>query len=262
MTISSPDSSSHSLSAVGDTFDCFEDAEHAVAEFGIVNGFFPGFLKSDSTRVLFRCGSSTSTCPWRARAWKGSGDRVKISRLDSADVHNCIGTLTPFRPAWSKSSFLVQAIANRMTVEAKISAKDIADVLRKSLRIEPSQAATYKAKNTLLGNRAITTRSCVIRSFVYRHTSQDFKLRMSIASRLWREPSAPAADWTEGKVDFKRCFVAPGPARADQPYCRPIVALDGTFLKGKVKLVLLLAATLDRAGLRSQSGEFYSASAE
>ncbi|KAE8224402.1 hypothetical protein CF319_g2690 [Tilletia indica] len=162
MTISSPGSSSHSLCAVGDTFDCFEDAEHAVAEFGIVNGFFPGFLKSDSTRVLFQCGSSTSTCPWRARAWKGSGDRVKISRLDSADVHNCIGTLTPFRPAWSKSSFLVQAIANRMTVQAKTSAKDIADVLRKSLRIEPSQAAIYKAKNTLLGNHDEELRNQVL----------------------------------------------------------------------------------------------------
>ncbi|KAE8208357.1 hypothetical protein CF327_g7125 [Tilletia walkeri] len=128
-----------------------------------------------------------------------------------------------------------------MTVQAKTSAKDIADVLRKSLRIEPSQAAIYKAKNTLLGNHDEELRNQVLCLPAYFARLQ----AADVDSIAIMEPSAPAADWTEGKVDFKRCFVAPGPARAAQPYCRPIIALDGTFLKGKVKLVLLLAATFD-----------------
>ncbi|CAD6985950.1 unnamed protein product, partial [Tilletia controversa] len=59
------------------------------------------------------------------------------------------------------------------------------------------------------------------------------------------EPDLSVAEESHQSVAFKRCFVAPAPARFAFPYCRPIIALDGTFLKGKVKLVLLLAATFD-----------------
>ncbi len=44
---------------------------------------------------------------------------------------------------------------------------------------------------------------------------------------------------------FYRFFVAPGSSRSGWPSCRQFLAIDGTFLKGPYKLVLLAAVTLD-----------------
>lgn len=46
---------------------------------------------------------------------------------------------------------------------------------------------------------------------------------------------------------FNRCFVAPSAARNAFRFCRPFVALDGTFLKTRFVQTLLLAATMDGA---------------
>ncbi|KAE8233607.1 hypothetical protein CF326_g1353 [Tilletia indica] len=229
------------LCAAGDTFASFEDAEYAITEYGVANGFSPGVKKSDKTRIVYRCGAQTSACPWGARVWMGSGSRVKISRLDDINTHTCIGTLAPYRPAWSKNTFLARAIQERMTIKAGTPAKEIADVLRKGLNIEAGLDAIYKAKKTILGCHDEELRNQVryLPAYFAKLKSAD---QDTIAVIV---PEIPQESQTNTKVEFERCFVAPGPARVAFNYCRPIVALDGTFLKGKVKLVLLLAATFD-----------------
>ncbi|KAE8183396.1 hypothetical protein CF335_g8335 [Tilletia laevis] len=229
------------LCAVGDTFASFEDAEHAVTEYGVANGFSPGVKKSDKTRIVYRCGAKTGSCLWGARVWMGSGSRVKISRLDDMGTHTCIGTLAPYRPAWSKNAFLVRVVQERMTVKSSTPAKEIADVLRKGLNIEVSLDALYKAKKTLLGCHDEELRNQVLYLPAYFAKLKDADPD-TIAVML-PDPSQDSQQDT--KTEFKRCFIAPGPARIAFDYCRPIVALDGTFLKGKVKMVLLLAATFD-----------------
>ncbi|KAE8237392.1 hypothetical protein A4X13_0g8807 [Tilletia indica] len=231
-------SSSSLLPQAGDLFATFDDARHAIIEFGVFHNFCPGIKQSNSTRVVWQC-RSTNTCPWKARAWMGSSDLIKLSRLDDVTVHTCIGSIDPFRPPYAQNTFLVQAIQQRMTVKADTAAKEIADVLFKNLRINPSLASIYKAKRTLLGGQDDELRAQVRRLPAYLK-----KLTQVDPGTVTVIEPAPAAN-SEISREFQRCFVAPAAARAAFATCRPLVALDGTFLKGKLKLVLLLAATFD-----------------
>ncbi|CAD6904631.1 unnamed protein product [Tilletia controversa] len=220
----------------GDIFASFDDARHAIIEFGVFHNFCPGIKQSGSTRVVWRC-RSADTCPWKARAWMGSSDLIKMSRLDNMAVHTCAGSIDPFRPPYAQNTFLVQAIQQRMTVKGDTSAKEIADVLFKNLRINPTLASIYKAKRTLLGGQDDELRAQVRRLPAYLK-----KLTTADPGTIAVLEPALASDITR---KFERCFVAPAAARAAFATCRPLVALDGTFLKGKIKLVLLLAATFD-----------------
>ncbi|CAD6903329.1 unnamed protein product [Tilletia caries] len=226
-----------SLPHEGDMFATFEDANHAITELGVFHSFSPGIKKKDKTRIIWFCRSS-KTCEWHARAWKGSGSLIKLVRLGELATHSCVGSIDPFRPPFAQNSFLVKAIDQRMTVNAETSAREIGDVLLKNLRIKPTYAAIYKAKRALPGDR-----DAELRLQVWQLPAYLTKLGEVDRDNFAIIEPEPRED--DGVRQFERCFVAPAAARAAFKFCRPFVALDGTFLKGRIKLVLLLAATFD-----------------
>jgi hypothetical protein len=62
-------------------------------------------------------------------------------------------------------------------------------------------------------------------------------------------PLAPSLSSTNLPIDtFRRIFVSLGQSRAAFALCRCLVAVDGTFLKGRFQQALLLAVGIDAAG--------------
>jgi hypothetical protein len=48
--------------------------------------------------------------------------------------------------------------------------------------------------------------------------------------------------------EFRRFFVLPAPVHEAFVYCRPFVAVDGTFLKGRFQQILLLTVSINTNG--------------
>ncbi|MQM11173.1 hypothetical protein Taro_044077, partial [Colocasia esculenta] len=219
------------IHSTGQIFVSVEHLRNDLPKYAISRGFDFTFIKNDSARVTVHC--KIATCGWSVHAIRnGLGPHFKIKSLNN--VHTCGGGLsTQKHPRASKK--WVSAIVQEKIVDAPLyRPKDIKkDIFREYGVDLPYHQAWLGKENT--------------------YKEQFGDERCSFNELLWYKDAVERTNpgsvveldvTNEGR--FKRFFICYHACIVGfQTGCRPLLFLDGTFLKDKYQGKLLAATALN-----------------
>ncbi|KAL7201362.1 hypothetical protein ACSBR1_033125 [Camellia fascicularis] len=206
----------------------------ALAKYTVECGFAVNYLKNDVTRVTAECMMKSFTgCKWfvHGRVLMNSGIFF-IIKLDN--VHTC-GVVA--RRSYSKivgSRLVSDIVQNDISDNPLTRPIEVKKKLKKQYDIDVSYRVAWlgvdKARGGLFGD------------FV---TSFD-QLRWYLETAMRTNPgSVFESDVDESSGCFRRLFVAFHGCLYGFQFCRPLLFVDGTFLKGHYKGHLLAATSKD-----------------
>ncbi|KAL7194686.1 hypothetical protein ACSBR1_035008 [Camellia fascicularis] len=202
------------IHSVGQEFEGGVLAFHiALAKYAVECGFAVNYLKNDATRVTAECMMKLSTgCKWfiHGRVLMNSGIFF-IMKLDN--VHTC-------------------GVVARRSCSKMVGSRLVSDIVHNDISdnplTRPIELGVDKARGGLFGDFA---------------TSFD-QLRWYLEMAMRTNPgSVFELDVDESSGCFRRLFVAFHGCLYGFQFCRPLLFVDGTFLKGRYKGYLLAATS-------------------
>jgi zinc finger SWIM domain-containing protein 3 len=214
--------------AVGMTFSSLDAARDALLRYTVLRGESYKKHKQTATCYIVVCRSKDQDCPYRIRfTLKKGGDwalTIYIEHICSPETH------TGWRPAQS-----VQYLTPNHTASFNLDRA-----------IKPKQISTSELQN---GNQISYNQSWraleEIKKQIFGDEAESFKKIPSFLENLSQVD--PQAYWRLETQNnrFFRLFIAPGATQEAFRWCRPFIALDGTFVKTRWNLTILIAATMD-----------------
>ena len=159
----------------------------------------------------------------------------------------CVKTLNPnhtcyrtFNNTRATSDFLASHYKDKIYRNPKISVKDLVDEAKAEMRLNVSTSKMKRAKRKLLTEME----GSFVAEFTQLEAYADQVKRCNPGSKC--EIDLDKDKLKEGKRVFKRMFICfDALKRGWKEGCRPIIGLDGSFLKGKVKGEVLVAVGKD-----------------
>ncbi|XP_058185823.1 uncharacterized protein LOC131303050 [Rhododendron vialii] len=185
-----------------------QEFKDCLAKYAIEVGFVYKFLKNDKSRVMAECSKKhiESGCQWFIHATIERSNGFFCIR-EFEKNHSCVG---------------VFASSKNPRMSSKLVAKEIREEVRTKTNYAPIQAVKffekYYAGDELYGDYAL---------------SFD-QLRWYAEVAKEKNPgSVIDVEYCDKTNCFRRIFVAFDACIKGFNYCRPLLALDGTFLKGR-----------------------------
>ncbi|XP_022642195.1 uncharacterized protein LOC111242577 [Vigna radiata var. radiata] len=217
---------------VGTIFTDKEDFKDAIRSYSVHAGRCLKFVKNDKRRVRVRCLGGQGKCPWVA--YCGYLPSRKIWQLRKIiDTHTCSRQLNI---KMMNAKWLSQEIDKSLMDNPSLKVKDIRS---KALRKWNTNVSISKARRAKL----IATRQMEI------DHKEQFRRIYDYGHELIRcNPGSTVkikVDGDNGQPIFQRIYVCLKACKDSFRSCRPIVCLDGCFMKGQYKGEVLTAIARD-----------------
>ena len=225
----------HGIKEEGQKFEGGADEFRKVLrKYAIEVGFDFKFCKNESKRIIAECKHKDRTgCMWRIKASvEKKNNFFYIRSLNN--VHTCGATVRTAKHKRMGSDIVADLIVKKVREKPMISATDIVkyflDDYGLSISYYHAWLGIERSRNQLFGN----------------HLLSFDQLRWYIDVALSNNPGSKfVLEYVEGTGRFKRLFVAFNACIEGFKYCRPMLFVDGTFLKGRYKGHLLAATAKD-----------------
>lgn len=189
--------------------------------------------RRDSGRALWVC--AEEDCSWRCRASLLAHDNVWELAVASSE-HSCGSRATRKFSSASKKDWLDGVVSRHLAVGKATTPQQIIDLLR----VQFAEEIDYKR-----------AQECRLRLLDGDIGKQRNSFQLLPAYKELLEMSSPAVHvelQRDRHEHFQRIFVCPAESRASYTLCRRFVVVDGTFLKARFVLILLLAVGIDANG--------------
>ncbi|KAH9671509.1 SWIM-type domain-containing protein [Citrus sinensis] len=217
----------------GQLFKDVDEFRKVVKVYAIKNAFRLERVKNEKSRVTLRC--ATTGCTWRLQAspnWNKGNFQIKTY----CSEHTCVRNTENYEATstWIAISFLHLFRAN-----TQLPIDVIASELFRRYRITCCNQRLYRTRNKALELLGQDHKVSYTKLFRYMHAI--------LASNPGSTVSLDE-DWLGGGVDpyFRRFFVFfDASRRGFFGGCRQFIGIDGCFLKGPYKGVLLSAVSVD-----------------
>ncbi|KAI8572521.1 hypothetical protein RHMOL_Rhmol01G0205800 [Rhododendron molle] len=205
----------------------------ALAKFAIHHGFEYDFVKNDQERVTAVCKRKTSGCPWIVH-----GRVDKLSRFfyirHFNSVHDCDASVLNVQHSRASSSFIGKLVLDEIRSRPSKRPIDVLGDMKRlygmSVSYKRAWTGVEKSKADVFGDYS---------------TSFD-ELRWWVEAAKSSNPdSVFDIEFDHETKRFVRMFVAFRASIYGFNYCRPLLFLDGTFLKARHKGCLLAASAKD-----------------
>ncbi|KAG5553484.1 hypothetical protein RHGRI_011382 [Rhododendron griersonianum] len=205
----------------------------ALAKYAMHCGFEYDFVKNDQERVTAVCREKKSGCPWIVH-----GRVDKLSRFfyirELNNVHNCDASALKVKHSRASSSFIGKLILEEVRSRPQKRPVDVLDDMKRlyglSISYKRAWTGVEKSKADVFGDYS---------------TSFD-ELRWWVeAARQTNPDSVFDIEFDPQTKRFVRMFVAFRASIYGFNHCRPMLFLDGTFLKARHKGCLLAASAKD-----------------
>ncbi|KAG5544042.1 hypothetical protein RHGRI_016709 [Rhododendron griersonianum] len=205
----------------------------ALAKFAIHHGFEYDFVKNDQERVTAVCKRKTSGCPWIVH-----GRVDKLSRFfyirHFNSVHDCDASVLNVQHSRASSSFIGKLVLDEIRSRPSKRPVDVLGDMKRlygmSVSYKRAWTGVEKSKADVFGDYS---------------TSFD-ELRWWVeAARSSNPDSVFDIEFDHETKRFVRMFVAFRASIYGFNYCRPLLFLDGTFLRARHKGCLLAASAKD-----------------
>ncbi|KAG5560116.1 hypothetical protein RHGRI_003415 [Rhododendron griersonianum] len=206
---------------------------NALAKYAMHCGFEYDFVKNDQERVIAVCREKKSGCPWIVH-----GRVDKLSRFfyirELNNVHNCDASALKVKHSRASSSFIGKLILEEVRSRPQKRPVDVLDDMKRlyglSISYKRAWTGVEKSKAEVFGDYS---------------TSFD-ELRWWVeAARCSNPDSVFDIEFDPQTKRFVRMFVAFRASIYGFNHCRPMLFLDGTFLKARHKGCLLAASAKD-----------------
>lgn len=205
----------------------------ALIKYSVQVGFEFKFLKNDPARVTAVCKTRGETeCPWRIHAVIDMADSsFRISSYDRN--HTCglsFGKVTRKRLNYH---IITEIIVEDIRAMPSLTPVQVVAMVKKNYGIDISYCVAWKAMDRG-------------RSLVFGDHTASFSLLDGYLGELERaNPGSHVHLDVAADNKFRMCFFAFGACVMGFKHCRPMLMVDGTFLKGRHKGVLLSAVAKD-----------------
>ncbi|WVZ13156.1 hypothetical protein V8G54_017686 [Vigna mungo] len=217
---------------VGTYFGDKNDILDAIKSYGVENGKNLKIVKNDRKRVRVKCLGSNGQCSWVT--YFGFMDAVKSWQLRTInDSHTCSREhkLQLFNAKW-----LSRKLQKTIRDNPNVKGVEIIDKFSRKWNIAISKNMTYRAK----GHASDEVEGSFIEQYrrIYDYAHE----------LLARNPGSTIkvqVDPVNGKPIFRRFYACLKACKYSFVSCRPIIGLDGAFLKGRHHGELLTAVGRD-----------------
>ncbi|XP_017410986.1 uncharacterized protein LOC108323135 [Vigna angularis] len=202
---------------VGTYFVDKQDILDAIKSYVIENGKILKLVENDKKRIRVKCLGSKGECPWRA--YFGFMDVVKSWKLRTVvDRHTCSREhkLRLFNAKWCN-----RKLEKTLRENPNVKGVDIRDKITRKWNIAISKNMAYGAKAYASDEVAGSFR---------RNPGSTIKVKV---------------ESYDGKSIFKRFYACLKACKDSFVSCRPIIGLDGAFLKGRHRGELLTVVARD-----------------
>jgi len=211
---------------VGTYFTKKEELLEAIKCYALENGRNIKFVKNDKRRVRLRCIGGKGKCPWTA--YCGYMKAIKIWQLQKiVDNHTCS---REFNLRVLSSKWLSKKLEKIVRENPRVKGTEIREKISRKWNVGISRCMAYRAK-------AIAAKN-VEGSF-----KEQYKKIYDYAYELLaRNPGSTVkvnVEENEREPIFKRFYACLKAYKDNFISCRPIIGLDGAFLKGKYRGELL-----------------------
>ena len=214
-------------------YACWSDLRRALNDWAVKDKFSFRTPKKEPNLATFAC--ATVGCPWKCRVRRNREGLLVLSIVES--THQCLSAgVGKFRAA-SSAAWLDEVVSRHLCVTKATPPKAVIDCLR----VRFGEEVSYKVAQL-----------CRLRLLNGSIGAQRYSFQLLPAYRQRLEASAPDV-YLDLAIDpvsqnFGRLFVCPAQSRASFRLCRRFLAVDGTFLKARFILTLLLAVGIDPDG--------------
>ncbi|XP_047183061.1 uncharacterized protein LOC124849203 [Vigna umbellata] len=217
---------------VGTHFPEKRDFTEAIRTYEVENGRKLKVYKNDKRRVCVRCSGAKGKCPWYAYgAYKAAENTWQLRKI--INKHTCS---REFNIRLMTSKWLSGRLEKTIKENLNINLYNLQNKVSKKWNIDVSQSTT-----------------CRVKAMGFKQIEGDFKEQYKrlydYANELLRSnPGSTVKVKVEPNADnpiFKRIYVCFKAFKESSVSCRPIISLDGCFLKGKYGGELLTAVVRD-----------------
>ncbi|KAG5549551.1 hypothetical protein RHGRI_014768 [Rhododendron griersonianum] len=221
----------------GQVFFSKEEVQNTVKKYSMQQNTVVKTSASSPTMLVYKC-KNPVPCQWRLRARKcKDADEWIISRY--AEPHTCVAESVTQDHHNLDARFISEIIAPIVKKDASTKVKVLqAMILDRPEGFQPSYAKTWAAKQIaiarIFGNwdESYAEVESFLAAVKVKNPGTEYIL-------LSKDTNIP------GCRTFDRLFWAFGPAIEGFKHSRPVISIDGTFLTGKYKGVILVAVTQD-----------------
>lgn len=216
---------------IGRVFPDRQMFRNTLAKFAIYGNFTLKHLKTNMTKVTARC--KDQDCPWRIHASiVESGPQFKVRTYNPN--HRCSKPLMGMAHQQATSALIREFIMERVRQNVNLKPKEIMNDYQMEFGSIISYRKAYIAKEMAL---------CIVRGSY----EESFQLLPRYCKELeLTNPGTVTNIDTTSDDRFRRFFWAFGPCiRSYTSSLRPVIAVDGSHLRGKYPGVLLVAVTHD-----------------
>ncbi|WVZ26613.1 hypothetical protein V8G54_005157 [Vigna mungo] len=217
---------------VGTYFAEKQEILDAIKSYALDNGRNIKFVKNDKQRMRFKCVGAKGQCPWRL--YCGYMKVVKTWQLRTmVDNHTCS---REFNLKLIDSKWLSNKIHKTIRENRRVKGVDIREKIQRKWNIGISRCMAYRAKYITTEQIDGSFKEQYKRLYDYAHELLD---------KIPGSTVKVDVEDVGGEVIFKRFYVCLKACKDSFLSCRPIIGLDGAFLKGKYGGELLTAVGRD-----------------
>ncbi|XP_027191068.1 uncharacterized protein [Cicer arietinum] len=211
---------------LGTLFTCKEEFKEATTIYAIHNGRDLKFIKNDKLRVRVKCKEG---CEWFAYCAKlPDEDTWQLRKL--VDTHSCN---REYKVKFMRSNWLGKRLYSIVKENSNIKITDISNKVHKKWNVGVSKINAFRARRVAIDMVDGSFREEYLRLYDYCHEL----LRLNPKSTVKLEVQATNSEVTD-YVDrsllpsFQRLYMCLNGCKESFLICRPIIGLDGCFLKG------------------------------
>ncbi|XP_014503221.1 uncharacterized protein LOC106763564 [Vigna radiata var. radiata] len=217
---------------VGTYFLEKKDFIEAIKTYGVENGRKLKVYKNDKRRVRVKCSGAKGKCPWNAYcAYKTVEKTWQLRKI--VDKHTCS---REFNIRLMTSKWLSGRLEKTIKENPNINLYNIHNKVSKKWNIGVSPSTTCRAKTIAIKQIEGDFKEQYKR--VYDYANELLRSNPGSTVKVHVEPNE------ETRI-FKRLYVCLKACKDNFVSCRPIIGLDGSFLKGKYGGELLTAVARD-----------------
>nr|XP_027191059.1 uncharacterized protein LOC101498519 [Cicer arietinum] len=224
---------------LGTLFTGKEEFKEAMTTYAIHNGRDLKFIKNDKLRVRVKCKKG---CEWFAYCAKlPDEDTWQLRKL--VDTHSCN---REYKVKFMRSSWLGKILYSTVKENPNIKITDISNKVHQKWNAGVSKMKAFRARRVAIDMVDGSFREQYIRLYDYCHEL----LRSNPNSTVKLEVQATNSEVTD-YVDrpllpsFQRLYMCLNGCKESFLICRPIIGLDGCFLKGYYGGMILAAVGRD-----------------
>ncbi|WVY90028.1 hypothetical protein V8G54_035542 [Vigna mungo] len=217
---------------LGTYFANKQDIMDAIKTYAVENGRNLTYIKNDKKRIRVKCMGAKGKCPWMA--YCGYMNAVRMWQLRTiVDNHTCS---REHKVKLLNSKWLSKRLEKTVRENPKVKVGEICDKISRKWNVGVSRSMAFRAK-------------FIASDHVDGSFKEQYKRIYDYANELLaRNPGSTVKVEVEENLGghiFKRFYVCLKACKDSFVSCRPIIGLNGAFLKGKYGGELLTAIARD-----------------